>query len=346
MRLKYILISALLATLVAGLCGLAAAETTGYPVNITDDYGTTVTITKAPERIVSLSPANTEILFDLGLGGKIVGDTEYCNYPAEAVNITHVSGFNTISYEKISAVNPDIIFAEDIVGEEAVKKLRSLGYNLIELKNNNLSAIRHSIEIMGRATGTSANATTLIGNIDKQVSSISARTAGLKESDKPTVLMVVGLYGDDTIYPFGSDTYGDELIRMAGGRNAAANISQYSVMSHEAIIAADPDVIIVPVDAISRPYYQAFMNGSTAWATGLSAYKNHKIYEVDADIMNRPSPRLATAGMMIVDILHPEAVTNATATPAGTATPTPGFEAVFALAGLLGVVCLFAGRKH
>jgi iron complex transport system substrate-binding protein len=181
MQPKYILITALLIAAVTAFCGLGIAQmpaATGFPVNVTDDYGTTVTIVKAPERIVSLSPANTEILFDLGLGSKIVGDTEFCNYPAEAVNITHVSGFNTVSYEKIAAVNPDIIFAEDIVGEDAVKKLRSLGYNVIELKNSNLSSIRHSIEVMGRATGTSANATALINKIDAQVSNISARTAG------------------------------------------------------------------------------------------------------------------------------------------------------------------------
>jgi iron complex transport system substrate-binding protein len=158
--------------------------------------------------------------------------------------------------------------------------------------------------------------------------------------------MVVGLY-DETIYPFGGDTYGDELIRLAGGKNVASNISEYSVMSHEAIIAADPAIIIVPVDDLSRSYFQQFMNGSVAWATSLSAYKNHKIYEVDADIVNRPSPRLAEAGLLIVDILHPAPVTTATPVPATpTASPTPGFEAVFALAGLLGVACLFAGRKH
>lgn len=349
MQPKYMIMTALLALSVAALCGPAIADTpaaTGFPVSITDDYGFTTTIAKAPERIVSLSPANTEILFDLGLGSKIVGNTEFCNYPAEAMNITHVSGFNTVSYEKIAAVNPDIIFAEDIVGEEAVTKLRSLGYSVIELKNNNLSAIRHSIEVMGRATGTSDNATALIDKIDARVASISARTAGLDESEKPSVLMPVGLYGDDTIYPFGSNTYGDELIRLAGGRNAAGDISEYSVMSHEAIIAADPDIIIVPVDDISRPYYQAFRNGSVAWATVLSAYKNNKIYEVDADVVNRPSPRLADAGLLIVDILHP--TTSPTPVPATspTATPAPGFETVFALAGLLGVACLLAGRRH
>ena len=253
-------------------------------------------------------PPNTEILFDLGLGSKIVGVDDYSDYPAEAKNITHVSGFAEVSYEKITAANPDVIFAEDIVGEEAVTKLRDMGFQVVEVKNSNLTMIRKTIELFGKATNTSDKAAALVNSIDTEVATISAKTAGLNESQKPRVLLVTGLFPDETIYPFGNGTYGDELLALAGARNAAGNISMYGVMSHEAILKEDPDMIIVPVDDISRPSYDAFKNGTMAWATGLSAYKNGKVYEVDANIMNRPSPRLADAGLIIARIVHPGAI--------------------------------------
>jgi iron complex transport system substrate-binding protein len=315
MQAKYIIITALLVAAVVAVCGCSTVTPTAtptpapasqYPMTLSDYYGRTATLTQAPERIVSTSAANTEILFDLGLGSKIVGVDEYSDYPAEAKNITHVSGFAEVSYEKITAANPDVIFAEDIIGEEAVTKLRDMGFQVIEVKNSNLTMIRKSIELFGKATNTSDKATTLVDSIDAEIANVSAKTAGLNESQKPKVLLVTGLFPDETIYPFGNGTYGDELLTLAGARNAAGNITLYGVMSHEVILKEDPDMIIVLVDDISRPSYNAFKNGSMAWATGLSAYKNGKVYEVDANIMNRPSPRLADAGLIIARIVHPE----------------------------------------
>ncbi len=315
MQAKYIIITALLVAAVVAVCGCSTVTPTAtptpapasqYPMTLSDYYGRTATLTHAPERIVSTSAANTEILFDLGLGSKIVGVDEYSDYPAEAKNITHVSGFAEVSYEKITAANPDVIFAEDIIGEEAVTKLRDMGFQVIEVKNSNLTMIRKNIELFGKATNTSDKATALVNSIDAEVANVSAKTAGLNESQKPKVLLVTGLFPDETIYPFGNGTYGDELLTLAGARNAAGNITLYGVMSHEVILKEDPDMIIVPVDDISRPSYNAFKNGSMAWATGLSAYKNGKVYEVDANIMNRPSPRLADAGLIIARIVHPE----------------------------------------
>ncbi|HEY3274617.1 MAG TPA: ABC transporter substrate-binding protein [Methanocella sp.] len=350
MQAKYIIIAILVIAAAAVVAGPATAAASQYPMTISDNFNRTATLAKAPERIVSLSPSNTELLFELGVGSKIVGTDDYSNYPAEANNITHVSGFAEVSYEKITAVNPDVIFCDDIIGEPAVTKLRSMGFQVIELKNSNLTMLRKNIDIMGMVTNTSGNATTLIAGIDGQVNQIAAKAAALNLSSKPNVLLLTGLYSDETIYPFGNGTYGDELITMAGGRNAAGAISQYGVMSHEAIVLQDPDVIIIPVDAISAPSVRAFQNGSMQWANGLTAVKKGQVYTVDADIVNRPA-KIADSGLLIADIIQKyaanqtKAPTQAPATTP-TSTPAPGFEAVFALAGLLGIACLFAGKKQ
>jgi iron complex transport system substrate-binding protein len=350
MQSKYIIIAILLIAAAAIVAGPAAAAASQYPMTVSDNFDRTATLAKAPERIVSLSPSNTELLFALGVGDKIVGVDDYSNYPAAALNIARVSGFAEVSYEKITAVNPDVIFADDIIGETAVTKLRSMGFQVVELKNSNLTMLRKNIDIMGKVTDTAGNATTLMAGIDAQVNQIAAKAAALKLSNKPNVLLLTGLFSDETIYPFGNGTYGDELITMAGGKNAAGAISQYGVMSHEAIVVQDPDVIIIPVDATSAPSVQAFQNGSMQWANGLTAVKKGQVYTVDADIVNRPA-KIADSGLMIADIIQKYAANQTKAptdAPAATptSTPTPGFEAVFALAGLFGVACLFAGKKY
>ena len=277
-------------------------------MNVTDNFGRVITLTHAPQRIVSLSPANTEILFALGAGDKLVGGTDYDDYPAEAKNVTHVSGFSGVSYEKIGNVSPDVIFAEDITSEDAVNKLQSMGYPVIVLKNSNMTSIENNIKLMGQVTGTEDNATALVKSIDDRMGSISAKTANLTAAQKPSVLLLAGYVPGESIYVYGSGTYGDDLIKLAGGTNAAANITDFKVMSSEAIASADPDYIIVPVDGLmtTNDSFNQFKNGSLAWMTNMKAYKNNHIIMVDGNLMERPGPRLPDAGMAMAKAIHPE----------------------------------------
>lgn len=319
MQAKHILIIFMLVATVAALSGCTSPTPTAtpvptnapaahFPVTISDSFGRTATLTKAPEKIISLSAANTEMLFALGLGNKIVGTDDYSDYPAEAKNITHVSGFSTVSYEKIAAANPDLIVAEDIIGEEAVTKLRSLGYNVIELKNSNISSIRTNILKLGNATGAVSNATDLVNTIDGRISGISAKTAQLNDSQKPSVLLLAGYLTGQPIYVYGSGTYGDELITLTGGKNAAGNITEYKVMSTEAIIKADPDYIILPVDGTMTTVndFNNIKFGNESWMKGLKAVKNGHVIMVDGNLMMHPGPRLTDAGIAMARAIHPE----------------------------------------
>lgn len=316
MHAKHIAAVATLIVLIVAMSGcttstpVATPTTTPasqFPMNVTDSFGRTATITKAPERIISLSPANTEILFDLGLGSKIVGNTDYCDYPAEAKNITHVAGYSTFNYEMITAASPDVIFSEDI-NEEGVKKLGELGFPVIALKNHNLTAIRQNILLIGKATGSDANATAMVASLDSRINNISSKTSTLNESQRPTVLLLAGYVADQPMYVYGKNTYGDELITLAGGRNAAGNVTDYEVMTSEAIIAEDPDFIIVPVDGVmtTPADYENLKNGNVTWMKDLKAIKNGHVYLVDGNLMMRPGPRLADAGLLIATAVHPE----------------------------------------
>lgn len=279
-----------------------------FPVNITDSYGRTVTIKEMPHRIVSLSPSNTETLFALGLGDRIVGDTNYCNYPPQAANITHVSDLVDVSEEKVMTASPDVIFAQSLTPEAVVNKLQGMGYNTIANDPSNYTQIRDVIMMMGRATGSTDNATKLWGNISARVDAVTSVTSKLNDSQKPRVLLLTGYVPGEPIYVFGSNTYGDDLIKLSGGTDAAGNVSSFGVMSTEAIIKDDPDIIIVPVDNImtTTADYNALKNGNESWMKGLSAVKNGKVYAVNGDIVNRPGPRVADAVENIARIVHPE----------------------------------------
>ncbi len=315
MQAKYSVVIALLVAVFVAVCGCSSTVTpvptpvpmSQYPMTVSDYYGQTATIARAPERIVSLSPVNTEILFDLGAGNRIVGDTDYCDYPPEAKNITHVSGFNSINIEKILAASPDLVLAEDIVSEEAITRLRETGFPLVELKNSNLTMIRQNILLIGNITNTSANATVLVSEIDRDIESIRSKTAGLNDSQKPTVLLLAGLT-KKAIYPYGSGTYGDELLTLTGGRNVASGLTGYQVMSNEAIIKADPDYIVIPVDGVmcTMSAYDSFRNGNESWMKDLKAVKAGNVMMVDGTLFLRPGPRTPEAGLALARAIHPE----------------------------------------
>lgn len=324
MKFQYAIITILL-VLVLALSGCTSTSTptpvatptatatpqSAFPMTVTDFFGKTTTFDKAPERIVSLSAANTEMLFALGLGSKIVGTDDYSDYPAEAKNITHVSGYSGVSYEKIMSVSPDVIFAEDIIGEEAVTSLRDKGYKVVELKNNNMTMIKNNIQLIGKLTGTQDNATALVSGVDTKLTSISSKTEKLNDTQKPTVLLLAGYLTGQSIYVYGSNTYGDDMIKLDGGVNAAGNITEYKIMSSEALIKADPDYIIIPVDGTmtTQKDFDNFKSGNESWMQGLKAVKNGHVIQVDGNLMMHPGPRMPDAALVMARAVHPELFT-------------------------------------
>jgi len=130
----------------------------------------------------------------------------------------------------------------------------------------------------------------------------------LNDSQKPSVLLLAGYVPGQAIYVYGSGTYGDDLIALAGGKNAASGIADFGVMNNEAIAKADPDYIIVPVDNLmtTTDDFNGFKNGSLPWMKDMKAYQNGHIIMVDGNLMERPGPRLPDAALDIAKAIHPE----------------------------------------
>ena len=192
----------------------AATDIGERPITVTDDFGETVTIRGIPQRIVSLAPSNTEILYALGLEDRIVGVTDYCNYPPETADKPKVGGYSTINIEKVIAAEPDLVLATFGNTEDAVDRLRTFGMTVVSLNPLTINDVLRDIELVGAATRQEEEAAALVRNLATRIQAVTAKTEALAE--KPSVAHVVWY---DPIWVSGGGTFQDEVITMAGGTN-------------------------------------------------------------------------------------------------------------------------------
>lgn len=308
------------------------------PVTITDDYGFTVEITNPPEKIISLAPTNTEILFALGLGDKVVGVTNYCTYPQEALSKNKVSDYSIINVEKIVVLNPDLIIAAHGNPKDIINHLRELGFKVVMTSPDTINETISGIELIGKATGKVAESKSLTSSITSSLKEIAEKTAGLK---KPSVLHCLGA---DPLYVSGTDTLQDELIAIAGGINAAASETGWVVLSMEKLLTMNPDIIVVDsgmgmgvgdADTLKRIFTD------DPRMSKLSAVQNDRVFVVDADIIDRGGPRITEGATAFAKVIHPEVFGEYEESKK--AASSPGF--MWALV-LLGLAMVFVVRRR
>lgn len=304
-------------------------------VSITDDLGVTVVIDKTPERIVSLSPANTEILFALGLDEKIVGVTEYCTYPDAALSKEKIGGFSTVNIEKVSVLNPDLIVAADGNSEETVAHLRELGFTVITINADTIDTTLSDILLVGKATGTYTEAENLVSSMRTELAEIAEKTSA---EEKPTILHCMWT---DPLWVSGSGTFQDEMISAAGGLNAAADEEGWVALTMEKFLTINPDIIVVDSgDGMGVGTDDALKNFflEDPRMQSLTAVENKQVYVVNADIIDRGGPRIVDGVEALAKIAHPDIFgeyggnTNAA--------KSPGFGVLGVLAGFGAVLLL------
>jgi len=309
--LRFFAIAAVIGTLSLTACSktptpvtttnLTAA--TPAPTAYTDDIGRTVTIHGVPQRIISLSPSNTEILFALGLGGKVVGTDDYSDYPAAAKQLTHVgSAYPSFSIETIVSLEPDIAFAFGYTLPDYVSQIESLGIPVIVLAPKDINGVMSDIELMGRITGSSAQAEKLTADMQNSLSAIEAK---IKGAATPRVLWEFDATDPGKPWVAGPGSFNDVLITLAGGQNIGASGPTSSwQMNSEDIIKADPQIIILDdfqfgttVDGVlARP----------GWAS-ITAVKEKAVYPItDSNLTDRPGPRIIDGLELLAEIIHPE----------------------------------------
>ena len=284
-----------------------AEENMTSALTVTDDLGQGVSVATPPQRIVSLSPSNTEILFALGLGDRVVGATKYCNYPPsvlelkESKKIEVVGGYVDPDIEVILSLHPDLVLASRSRSSDAVSLLEKEGIPTFVLDPNNLSSIIRSIEKVGKISGKVADASELCNKMESRIKAVSDKTSSLP---KTRVLYIVW---HDPVKTAGAGTFEDELIEKAGGVNIFHDLSGYVQVDPEAIAVRNPEVII----ACSGMGSGADM--PLSWAKterGLNqtdARKNGRIYQAEGDLITRTGPRIVDGLEMLAKFIHPEA---------------------------------------
>ncbi len=273
------------------------------PGTYTDDMGREVRIDKVPQRIISLAPSHTEILFALGLSDRVVGVTRYCNYPLEAKEKEEIGGFATAEIEKIIALDPDLILAFGTLQKSLVAELEDKGYTVFHLYPHNVKDILESFERIGEITGTVAAAKKLRKGIEERIRVVQENVKDIPEQERVTVFRIMGLDPPATI---GGDAFQTDVYRLAGGRNVFGNTKKdYFQFDLQTLVTLEPDVIVVGVGDEEEEEARARVRSQEGWGD-LDAVKSDKIVAISTDLICRPSPRLAETIESLAKNFYPE----------------------------------------
>ena len=289
--------------ILSSLLSLSFAEASNYPLTIIDDTGTTVTIPQEPQRIISTAPSNTEILFDLGLQEKIVGITNYCNFPEETKNIEKIGEISPLNFEKIISLNPDLILAYAGFQLKEIPRLRELGLNTIVLEPLTLEDTFKSVEMIANVCGIPDKGSLLVDNLTQRVNIIKSKVSNIPISAQPKIF-VGGT--SETIFTPGAGTLFNELITLAGGQNIAACLSFWKQINPEFVAQAEPDIIIIPVGVMNQgeeSKIKSNVSQRPGWSN-IPAIKNHKIFIVNEDLFYRAVPRLMDGLELLYGIFY------------------------------------------
>lgn len=295
-------VTIILGLLLATSCSQPSVQKTAPSGTYTDDTGRTVQIRGTVQRIISLSPSNTEMVYALGLQDKLVGVTSYDNYPPDAKNKTIVSDFSTIDMEKIVNAKPDLVLADSIQQKDTIPALEKMGITVYTMSPNTMDEIYHDLKTLGQITGKTKEADSLAAGLTARVQAVADKTTKLTVNNKPRVLFVTWY---DPIWTAGSDTMIQSLIEKAGGTNIAADLNGYATITLESVIQRNPQVIIV-TNSMGDQHTTLDYIKSNDQFKATDAVKNGKVYEIDADVFGRTTPRIVDGLETLAKLLHPE----------------------------------------
>jgi iron complex transport system substrate-binding protein len=275
-----------------------------FPITITDDANQEVTIDKEPETIVSIQASNTEIAFALGLGDKIIGVSDYDNYPKEALEIQKV-GAQDINAELVLSLLPDMALVTDYhykTHPDVLKKFEEAGIDVIVVGGaTSFEDTYSNIEMIGAATGSKSEAEEIITDMKKRLQVIKDKAAAANV-DKKKVWVEVSPAPD--IFTTGQNTFMHEMLESIQATNAAEDQEGWVKMTEEEIVKLNPDVIITtygyyvenPADAVLK---------REGWAE-VPAIKSGNVFDVDSDTVTRPGPRLIEGVETLAELIYPE----------------------------------------
>lgn len=275
-------------------------EVTDSSYTVVDDRGVEVKFDKVPEKVISLQPSNTEILFELGVGDKIIGVTEYDLYPEEAKKIERVSDSMKVNNERVMELNPDVVFAYTIGGEEQMEQLEKAGIKVFVIEAaSSIEEIYGDIHQIAEVMGVKEKGEEVINSMKSKIASIQEKTTNIKNKKK----VYFEISPAPEIWSIGSGTFQQELIEIAGVDNIYKDQQGWFAVTEEDIIYRNPEAIVTTVNYVEDP--KAEILSRPGWNT-ITAVKNEEVYLLNADILDRPGPRIAEAVETIAKSIYPE----------------------------------------
>jgi iron complex transport system substrate-binding protein len=271
---------------------------------VTDQVSRTLVVPENPTRVIALAPSITEIIYELGEEKRLVGVTQYSTYPPAAATLPRVGSYVRLDIEKIVALKPDLCLAtKDGNPKYIVDKIVSLGIPVYVINPRNLQQIMDTITRLGSLLHAEQAAAGLVSDMAKRIGRVQAQVK--KGDHRPRVFFQIDA---EPLFSAGTDTFIHELIELAGGINTTAGDVSYPRYSWEDIIVLQPDIVLISSMAGGLgPEY--LVNSWKKWSL-LSAVKNNRIFVVDAELFDRPTPRLVDGLELIAAIIHPELFSN------------------------------------
>ncbi|MDY0221939.1 MAG: cobalamin-binding protein [Desulfobacterium sp.] len=267
---------------------------------VVDQMGRSVTFPVHPQRVISLAPSITEIVFAIGLGECLKGATIYSDYPEAARALPKVGSYIHLDLEKIVALEPDLCIAvKDGNPKQTADRLVSLGIPVYAVNPVDLDSVVSTVRLIGSLLNADSGAARVANDMEQRIRRVEALVS--TSSTRPRVFFQIGI---NPIVSVGSDTFIHGLIERAGGINLAAASVSYPRFSKEQFLGLSPEVVIIT----SMARGEVFQRVKKEWQSwpDLPAVKNDQVHIVDSNILDRPTPRMVDGLELLVRLIHPE----------------------------------------
>jgi iron complex transport system substrate-binding protein len=285
----------------------AAPETVvEQPIELVDGLGRRVVLDAPAQRVVSLAPSNTEILFAIGAGAQVVGRDDFSDYPNQAQDLPSIGGsFGDYNLEAIVDLDPDLVLASELNTSEQVKALEDLGLKVYLLSNPEaLEGMYQNLLTVAQLTGHDQEAAKLVDSLKARVAAVDERLASV--SERLLVFYEIDSTDPNAPYTAGAGTFINRLIERAKGENLGLAMDvPYGQISLEELVVQDPDIILLG-DSVWGGVTVEDVQQRSGWQD-LSAVSGERVYPFDDNLVSRPGPRLVDGLETLADLLHPQA---------------------------------------
>jgi len=282
-----------------------APSPTPEALKLVDGLGNEITLSQPAQKVISLAPSNTEILYAVGAGDQVIARDDFSNYPTEAANLPSVGGSMTkFNLEEIARLQPDLVLTSPLTSPEQVKSLQEVASTVYVLPNpTSLDDLYSNLITVGQLTGHQKDAETLVTDLKSRAQAVADRVAGATE--KPKVFYELDATEPAKPWTAGPGTFIDLLIGLAGGENLGASLSgEWAQISQEALIVQNPDIILLG-DSLYGGITAESVAARPGWQA-IQAVKDGRVLPFNDDLVSRPGPRMIDGLEELAKAIHPE----------------------------------------